>query len=119
MTVTQVSVGSQGSRQGGAPPTDRLANCCFHLSCALSWECRRLWTSLTALPRLQTSVFLCPLLQTLTQPPDVVPQDGESGISASREAPECLCYREKGIIMIVLYPQGETGRNPSPPLVFA
>jgi hypothetical protein len=49
------------------------------------------------------------------QPPEVVPQDGESGISASREAPECLYYREKAIIMIGPITSGKDWEKPLPP----
>lgn len=47
-------------------------------------------------------------------PPEVLAQDGESGISASREAPECLCHREKGIIMTGPIPSRRHWKNPGP-----
>lgn len=95
-------------------PTDRPANCSFHLSCPFSWKCRRFFSSFAGLQGLAHPCFL---ILTPSRPSSSFPepsakaltQEGESKVTASRKAPECLCHREKSIIMIGPAREGQTG----------
>lgn len=120
MAVTQVSVGSQGSLLGGAQ-TDRRAGqmqSSPQLSPLLGME--EALSICAGLPRLQTPAS-APFPDPHVPKPSLFNSllrswhrvESPRSLPLGR-APECLCHREKGIIMIGPLPSGRHWKNPEP-----